>query len=128
MGRFTSVKVELYVRVFFLFGRIVVRPAFHSVNSISKGIMVCSRIRVTYTWTLRNSMLARGYWGMRSTESAVNSAVQNATVVKKPNTFCTLTKVECILFVGQRDRLKCNTLQSVGTGIISVPYYGVIFD
>lgn len=24
-------------------------------------------------------------------------AVQNATVVKKPNTFCALTKVECIL-------------------------------
>ena len=24
-------------------------------------------------------------------------AVQNATVVKKPNTFCALTKLECIL-------------------------------
>ncbi len=55
---------------------------------------------------------------MRSTESAVNSAVQNATVVKNPNTFCTLTKVECILSVERRDGLKSNTLQSAG--IISV--------
>ena len=67
-------------------------------------------------------MLARGYWGMRSTESAVNSAVQNATVVKNPNTFCTLTKVECILFVERRYRLKSNTLQSMRAGIISVLY------
>ena len=104
MGGLTSVKVELYVRIFLLFGRIVVRPAFHSESTISKGIMVCYRTRVTYTWTLRNSILARGCWGMISTESAVNSAVQNATVVKNPNTFCTLTKVECILFVKQRGR------------------------
>ena len=32
-----------------------------------------------------------------SVESAVRIAVQNATVVKKPKTFCALTKVECIL-------------------------------
>lgn len=106
MGRPTSVKVELYVRVFLLSGGIVVRPAFHSESTFSKGIMVCYRTRVTYTWTLRNSTLARGCWGMISTESAVNSAVQNATVVKNPNTFCTLTKVECILFVKQRGRFK----------------------
>lgn len=57
---------------------------------------------------------------MTSTESAVNSAVQNATVVKNPNTFCTLTKVECILSVERRDRWKSNTLQSARAGIISV--------
>ena len=32
MERLTGVKVELYVRVFLLFGRIVVGPAFHSVE------------------------------------------------------------------------------------------------
>lgn len=29
-------------------------------------------------------------------------AVQNATVVKKPKAFCSLTKAECILFVVQK--------------------------
>ena len=42
MEKPTSVKVELYVRVFLLFWRVVVRPAFHSANNISKGIMMCS--------------------------------------------------------------------------------------
>ena len=37
----TSVKVELYVRVFLLFWRIIVRPAFHSASNISKGIKLC---------------------------------------------------------------------------------------
>ena len=122
MERHTSVKVKLYVRVFLLFGRIVVGPAFHSANTISKGIVMCSQTRVTYTWTLRTSMLARGCCGMKSTESAVNSAVQNATVVKNPNTFCALTKVECILLVECRDGLKSNTLQSARAGVISVLY------
>lgn len=63
---------------------------------------------------------------MRSTESAVNNAVQNATVVKNPNTFCALTKVECILLVERRDSLKSNTLQSARAGIITVLHYGVI--
>jgi len=34
---------------------------------------------------------------VRSTETAVRRAVANATVVKKPKTFCALTKVECIV-------------------------------
>ena len=42
-------------------------------------------------------MLAEGLWGMKRTDSAVRRAVQNATVVKKPKAFCTLTSVECIL-------------------------------
>ena len=36
---------------------------------------------------------------MNSTESAVRIAVQNATVVKKPNEFCIRTRVECIFRV-----------------------------
>lgn len=30
-------------------------------------------------------------------ESAMTAATENATVVKKPKTFCTLTSVECML-------------------------------
>lgn len=33
---------------------------------------------------------------MKRTDNAVNTAVQNATVVKKPNEFWTRTKEECI--------------------------------
>ena len=42
-------------------------------------------------------MLAEGLCRVSRTEQAVSSAVQNATVVKKPKTFCALTRVECIL-------------------------------
>ena len=42
METLTSVKVEFYVRIFLLFWRIVVRPAFHSANDISKCIMMRS--------------------------------------------------------------------------------------
>ena len=38
---------------------------------------------------------------MTSTDSAVKMAVQNATVVKKPKTFCALTNTECIFAVGE---------------------------
>jgi hypothetical protein len=46
-----------------------------------------------------------------STEKAVNIAVQKATVVKKPNTFCALTKVECILVVNVENwrATRCNS-------------------
>ena len=43
IGSLTSVKVKLYVRVFLLFWRIVVRSAFHSANNISKGKRMCSQ-------------------------------------------------------------------------------------
>lgn len=36
---------------------------------------------------------------VKSTEMAVRIAVQKATVVKKPKTFCALTNVECIVDV-----------------------------
>ena len=52
---------------------------------------------MAYTCMLRNSTLAAGVCGARRTENAVKRAVQKATVVKKPKTFCALTKVECIL-------------------------------
>ena len=46
---------------------------------------------------LRKSMLAEGDCGVSSTDSAVSKAVKKATVVKKPNTCCARTNVECIL-------------------------------
>ena len=46
-------------------------------------------------------MDAEGLWGRKRTERAVRMAVQNATVVKKPKVFCTLTTVECIFLVPQ---------------------------
>lgn len=42
---------------------------------------------MTYTWTLRNSMLAEGVWGIHVTEKATTMAVTKVTVVKKPKTF-----------------------------------------
>lgn len=42
-------------------------------------------------------MLAEGSCGERRTERAASAATVKATVVKKPNTFCALTRVECIV-------------------------------
>lgn len=50
----------------------------------------------TYTWILRSSMFVVGFWGQRSEDKATQAAVQKATVVKKPKTFCTRLIVECM--------------------------------
>lgn len=50
-----------------------------------------------YTCTLRKSTLADGSCGEMMTETAMRAPTQNATVVKKPNTFCARTRLECIL-------------------------------
>ena len=42
-------------------------------------------------------MLAEGVWDKSKGVSAMNRAVQNATVVKKPKTFWSLTSAECIV-------------------------------
>ena len=44
---------------------------------------------------------------MASVESAVRIAIQNATVVKKPKTFCALTRLECILTGGLLGGRRC---------------------
>ena len=42
-----------------------------------------------------------------TTLNAINAATVNATVVKKPNTFCTRTKDECIVTKGSTAQLLC---------------------
>ena len=42
-------------------------------------------------------MLAEGDCEAKTTESAMATATQHATVVKKPKTFCTLVNEVCIL-------------------------------
>lgn len=59
-------------------------------------------------------MLAEGVWGVRSTEKEVKRAVKKATVVKKPNTFCALTKVECIVVIELQRNWRSNTLHVAG--------------
>lgn len=49
-----------------------------------------------YTWTLRSSMFVVGSCAQRSEDKATQVAVQKATVVKKPNTFCTRLIAECM--------------------------------
>lgn len=94
-GRRTGLEVEAYVRVFFLGGGVVVRAAFDTGGGQSVGAL--EERWSTYTWTLRWVSLAEGVWGERTTERAARPATTNATVVKKPNTFCSLTRLECIL-------------------------------
>jgi hypothetical protein len=53
----------------------------------------------TYTWIFRSLRLAVGACGCMIAESAMMAATQEATVVKYPNTFCALTKAECIATV-----------------------------
>ena len=47
-------------------------------------------------------MLADGVCGETITESATRAAMAKATVVKKPKTFWSLTRLECIVFGVQR--------------------------
>ena len=51
----------------------------------------------TYTCTFRTSTLADGDCGKKRTERAIRPATLKATVVKKPKTFCTRTREECML-------------------------------
>ena len=53
-------------------------------------------LQESYTWTLRNSILAVGVCVRSNEENATQAAVQNATVVKKPKTFWTRLMAECI--------------------------------
>lgn len=41
-------------------------------------------------------MSALGLWGKRKVDSATHAATTKAAVVKKPKTFCTRTREECI--------------------------------
>lgn len=94
-GRRTGFEVEAYVRVFLLGGGVVVRTTFDTVGGQLASAL--EERRSTYTWTPRWVSLAEGVWGERTTERAARPATTNATVVKKPNTFCSLTRLECIL-------------------------------
>lgn len=42
-------------------------------------------------------MVEEGFWDVNVTERATRTAVQNATVVKKPKAFCNRTNDECIV-------------------------------
>lgn len=53
----------------------------------------------TDTWRLLTSILADGVLGERKSDSAMKVATTKATVVKKPKTFCPLTKEECMLVI-----------------------------
>ena len=52
---------------------------------------------MTYTWTFCSCTVADGFWGVIKDESAITVATVKATVVKKPNTFCTRTRAECMV-------------------------------
>ena len=54
---------------------------------------------VAYTCTFLNSSFAEGVWGLRTTLTAIAAATAKATEVKKPKTFWTRTRVECMLGV-----------------------------
>ena len=98
---FTRFEVELDVRVFFLCGGVVVWPAFHTiipldVSAASLVTWVFSS-QVTDTWTLRSAIVAEGVCGEKITDTAASAAMVKATVVKKPKTFCSLTRLECMV-------------------------------
>lgn len=61
------------------------------------GIMVRIDMRQTYTRTFFSSRLADGFCGLSRTLTAMAAATAKATDVKKPKTFCTRTKVECMM-------------------------------
>lgn len=46
----------------------------------------------SYTWTLVVFTVALGVLGAVKSEAAIRAATTNATVVKKPNTFCILVR------------------------------------
>lgn len=94
-GLRTSVKIEFDVCVFFLLRGIVMRSAFHPVEP-SAIIITVEAPGSTNTCTLRTCMLAEGFCGVTSTESATKIATAKATVVKYPKTFCARTREECI--------------------------------
>lgn len=60
-------------------------------------IMVRIDMRQTYTRTFFSSRLADGFCGLSRTLTAMAAATAKATDVKKPKTFCTRTKVECMM-------------------------------
>lgn len=51
-----------------------------------------------YTFTFLSSRLADGACGLRTTLIAMAAATAKATEVKKPKTFWTRTRLECILY------------------------------
>lgn len=53
----------------------------------------------TDTWRLFTNILADGVLGERKSENAIRAATAKATVVKKPKTFCPLTREECMLAI-----------------------------
>lgn len=54
-------------------------------------------MRQTYTRTFFSSRLADGFCGLNRTLTAMAAATAKATDVKKPKTFCTRTRVECMM-------------------------------
>lgn len=50
------------------------------------------RKALSYTWTLVGFTVALGVRGAVRSEAAIRAAMTNATVVKKPNTFCILVR------------------------------------
>lgn len=54
-------------------------------------------MRQTYTRTFFSSRLADGFCGLSRTLTAMAAATAKATDVKKPKTFCTRTRVECMM-------------------------------
>lgn len=60
--------------------------------------------------------LALGVRGAMKSEAAIKAATTNATVVKKPKTFCARTRVECIF--GERVYFQLDTTSVVLIGIV----------
>jgi hypothetical protein len=97
----TCVQIEADMRILLLLVAIIVRPSFSSArkSAIVPGAeqAITRKTPRTYTWIFRICRLAVGVWGWRKLDMAITAATQNATVVKKPKTFCPRTKVECIV-------------------------------
>jgi len=94
-GVYTSVQIELHVRVLFAFGAVIVWSTFDAEKGVSyfrNGI----RGGWTYTWTFRNCNEALGDWALKTTLTAMTAATAKATEVKKPKTFWIRVRLLCI--------------------------------
>lgn len=96
--KLTRIQVKLEAGVKLSLAAISVRPSSLSKYGCQYGEFQTSKAgTTTHTSMLLIVTSAEGLVGKTTTETAVRAAMTKATVVKKPKTFCALTKVVCIL-------------------------------
>jgi hypothetical protein len=117
----TGIEVEFDMRVFLALGAVVVRPASHSALQLAS--QACIETEYTYTWTFCSFTLADGACGVTTTERAMIAATKKATVVKKPKTFCTRTRAECMAALWEVSKHKRDKLR-VYAAVVAVVVCG----